>query len=280
MEKNEDIKELEHIAHEMRTAIIEMNCHAGSGHPGGSLSATELVTWLFNREIEVTPETFSDPGRDRFVLSKGHSCLVLYAALERAGFFSREEFTGLRQTGRMLQGHPDRLKTPGVEFNSGSLGQGFSFALGSALGARLTGRDYRVYALLGDGELNEGQVWEGFMFGAHKKLDNMVAIIDYNKLQSDDLCDNVTALSPLVEKLEAFKWHVIEIDGHDFTEIGDAFEEARQVKELPTVIVANTIKGKGVSFMEGEPKWHGSLAPSDDERERAIRECLCEGVCK
>lgn len=268
--------ELKEKARELRKSIIEMNCNAGSGHPGGALSAVEITAYLFHCEMNFSTENCKDPDRDRFILSKGHSCLVLYAALAQLGFFSTGEFKGLRRIGAMLQGHPDRLKTPGVEFNSGSLGQGFSFALGCALGAKRGGRESRIYALLGDGELNEGQVWEAMMFGAHHRLDNLVAIIDYNKLQSDDLCSNVTALEPLAQKLESFGWHTLEIDGHDFTEIAGAFKGAREEKGRPTVIIAHTIKGKGISFMEGNPKWHGSMAPEGAERAQAMRECGIE----
>lgn len=264
-------------AAELRRHIIVMNCHAGSGHPGGALSAADIVTYLFHAEMNFTLANKDAPERDRFVLSKGHACMVLYGALAQKGIISTDEFKGLRHIDNMLQGHPDKLKTPGVEFNSGSLSQGFSFSLGVALGAKLKNERFRVYALLGDGELNEGQVWEGFMFGAHHKLDNLVAFIDYNKLQSDDDCENVTALAPLVDKLTAFGWNVIEIDGHDFGPISAALNSARRVKERPTVIVANTIKGKGISFMENVPKWHGSLAPQGEERAIALKECGYEG---
>lgn len=264
------------LAAQLRKHIITMNCYAGSGHPGGSLSSVEIVTYLFSKEINFSPENSKDFNRDRFVLSKGHSCLVLYAALAQKGFFGVEEFKNLRHVSGMLQGHPDRLKTPGVEFNSGSLGQGFSFALGCALGGKRTGKDFRVYALLGDGELNEGQVWEGLMFGAHHKLDNFVAIVDYNKYQSDDLNTNITALEPLMDKFKAFGWYTMEIDGHDFREIGNALDRARKIKGKPSIILAHTIKGKGVSFMENIPKWHGSLAPEGEERACALKECGCE----
>jgi transketolase len=271
-----DIAALRDHAAELRHHIITMNCHAGSGHPGGSLSAVEIVTYLFQREINFSQANEKAADRDRFILSKGHSCLVLYGALAQKGFFSPDEFRYFRQVGGMLQGHPDRLKTPGVEFNSGSLGQGFSFALGCALGGKRSSSPFRVYALLGDGELNEGQVWEGLMFGAFHRLDNMLAIIDYNKLQSDDFNNNITALEPLLAKLNAFGWHTIEIDGHDFCQIGNAFDRARKIKGMPTVIVAHTVKGKGISFMENVPKWHGSLAPQGDERLLALKECSYE----
>ena len=189
-----DNKELKEKAAELRKYIILMNCYAGSGHPGGSLSAVEIITYLFHQELNFSINNYQDQNRDRFILSKGHSCLALYAALAQKKFFDKKEFKKLRHINGMLQGHPDRLKTPGVEFNSGSLGQGFSFALGCALGGKLNNKDFRVYVLLGDGELNEGQVWEGFMFGVFHKLDNIVAIIDNNRFQSDDLNINITAL--------------------------------------------------------------------------------------
>lgn len=274
--RKEDMELLEK-AKELRKYIITMNCYAGSGHPGGSLSSVEIVTYLFQKVLNFSLDNFKSMDRDRFVLSKGHACLVLYAALAQKGFFDVEEFKKLRQVGGMLQGHPDRLKTPGVEFNSGSLGQGFSFALGCALGGKRANRGFRVYVLLGDGELNEGQIWEGMMFGTHHQLDNLVAIVDYNKYQSDDLNENITALGPLVDKFKAFGWYTVEIDGHDFGEIGNAFDRARKNKGTPSIILAHTIKGKGVSFMEHNPaKWHGSLAPQGEERIRALREYGCE----
>lgn len=268
--------ELTDLAAELRKHIITMNCYAGSGHPGGSLSAVELITYLFNREMNFSTDNAASHDRDRFILSKGHACLALYGALAQKDFFGTEEFKKLRQVDGILQGHPDRLKTPGVEFNSGSLGQGFSFAIGCALGGKRAGKDFRVYALLGDGELNEGQIWEGLMFGAHFKLDNLVAIVDYNKYQSDDLNTNVTALEPLTDKFKAFGWYTLEIDGHDFREITNALDRARKIKGQPSIILAHTIKGKGISFMENAPKWHGSMAPEGEERQCAFKECNCE----
>lgn len=267
-----DTEAIRDKARELRKDILEMNHAAGSGHPGGSLSAADIVACLFFGVMRLDPENPDWEDRDRFVLSKGHACPVLYAALAEKGFFSKEEYKTLRCAGGMLQGHPDRLKTPGVEFNSGSLGQGFSAAIGMALGARHTGKNFRVYALLGDGELNEGQVWEGFMFAAHHGLDNLTAIIDYNKLQSDDHNSNIMGLEPLADKLRAFNWEVLEVDGHDTGEILGALDTARSTRERPTMIIAHTVKGKGVSFMEGNPKWHGSLAPTDSELETALRE--------
>ena len=266
------------FASQLRKHIITMNCLAGSGHPGGSLSSVEIVTYLFLKEINFSPLNCNDLNRDRFILSKGHSCLVLYAALAEIGFFGVEVFKKLRHVGGMLQGHPDRLKTPGVEFNSGSLGQGFSFALGCALGAKRKKSNFRSYVLLGDGELNEGQIWEGMMFGAHYRLDNLVAIVDYNKYQSDGLNTNITALEPLLDKFKAFGWYAFEIDGHDFREIGNALDKAKKIKGRPSIILAHTIKGKGISFMENNPKWHGSLAPQGEERVCALNECGCEDL--
>jgi len=275
---DQNICKFSKLATELREHIIKMNCYAGSGHPGGSLSSVEIVTYLFAEEINFSPENAQAIARDRFVLSKGHSCLVLYAALAQKDFFGVEEFEKLRHVGGMLQGHPDRIKTPGVEFNSGSLGQGFSFALGCALGAKRKNLSFRTYVLLGDGELNEGQIWEGLMFGAHHKLDNLVAIVDYNKYQSDDLNTNITALEPLMDKFKAFGWYAVEIDGHDFREIGNALDRARKIKGKPSIILAHTVKGKGISFMENNPKWHGSLAPQGEERVCALRECGCEDL--
>ncbi|MBF0468693.1 MAG: transketolase [Desulfamplus sp.] len=289
--KNSKEQKLTDLAQELRKHIITMNCHAGSGHPGGSLSAVEIITFLFHKEMNFSFDNYRSPERDRFVLSKGHACLVLYAALAQKGFFDTKEFEKLRHVNGMLQGHPDRLKTPGVEFNSGSLGQGFSFSLGCALGGKRTfisrytntkpdytnqnvlNREFRVYTIIGDGELNEGQVWEGFMFGAFHKLDNLVAIVDYNKYQSDDLNSNITALEPLMDKFRSFGWYALEIDGHNFEQIENSFLEARALKGKPTVILAHTVKGKGISFMENNPKWHGSLCPSGDEKIQALKDC-------
>ena len=221
------------------------------------------------------PELADDPDRDRFILSKGHGYMALYAELAEKGFFPKSEFRHLRHMNGMLQGHPDRLRTPGVEFNSGSLGQGFSFALGCALWARLQDKKFRTYVLLGDGELNEGQVWEGMMLGAPQRLDNLVAIVDHNKLQSDDYCENVTALEPMMDKFKAFRCYAMEIDGHAFKDIANALDRARKIKGMPTIILAHTIKEKGISFMENNPKWHGSLCPCDKEKEKATEEQAC-----
>ena len=261
------------ISRSIRTDIINMNHYAGSGHPGGALSSVEIITVLFFKEMNFSFSNSLDLDRDRFILSKGHSCFALYSALAKKGFFSHKEFKKLRHLDGMLQGHPDRKFTPGVEFNSGSLGQGFSFSLGCALSAKRRKCNSRTYVLLGDGELNEGQVWEGLMFGAHYCLDNLVAFVDYNKLQSDEISSSITSLEPLVDKFKSFGWHVIEIDGHDFREIINALDRAKKVKGKPSIILAHTIKGKGISFMENVPKWHGSLATSKEERVIALKEC-------
>tara|TARA_B100000886_G_scaffold36515_2_gene22723 strand:- start:1392 stop:2258 length:867 start_codon:yes stop_codon:yes gene_type:complete len=273
LEKNDKGKLLIEIARSIRKDIINMNHYAGSGHPGGALSSVEIITTLFFKEMNFSYENSSDLDRDRFILSKGHSCFALYSALAKKGFFSHLEFKKLRHLGGILQGHPDRKFTPGVEFNSGSLGQGFSFSLGCALSSKRRKCSSRNYVLMGDGELNEGQVWEGLMFGAHYSLDNLVAIVDYNKLQSDEISSSITSLEPLVDKFKSFGWHVIEIDGHNFREIINAFDRVKKVKGKPSIILAHTIKGKGISFMENVPKWHGSLATSKEERVIALREC-------
>jgi len=255
----------------IRRHIIRMLGEAGSGHPGGSLSATEIVTALYFHVMRLDPARPDWPARDRFVLSKGHACPVLYAALAERGFFPVEELLTLRKLGSRLQGHPDMRKLPGVEMSTGSLGQGLSAANGMALAARLDGRDYRVYVLLGDGESQEGQVWEAAMAAAHYRLDNLTAFLDYNGLQIDGPCAEVMAVAPVAEKWRAFGWHVIEIDGHDFRQILQAVEEARETRGRPTMIVARTVKGKGVSFMEHQVDWHG-VAPKGEQVERALAE--------
>jgi len=240
-----------------------------SGHPGGSLSIVDILTYLYFEEMNIKSPT--DPDRDRFILSKGHACPALYAVLALKGFIPKRELWKLRKTSALLQGHPE-VGIPAIEVASGSLGQGFSAALGIAVGAKRLNKKFRTYVILGDGECNEGQVWEGAMFGAFYKLDNLVAIVDYNNLQSDNTCDNVTALSPLADKWKAFRWHVIEIDGHNFEQIKDAFKEAKSIKGKPTCIIAHTIKGKGVSFMENNPAWHGSRGLTKEELKRALKE--------
>lgn len=263
--------ELKRVANVIRQDIISMLVSAKSGHPGGSLSAADIVTTLFFNEMRVNPQDPKWADRDRFVLSKGHAAPVLYAALAEKGYFPKEELKGLRHTGHMLQGHPDMKKTPGVDMSTGSLGQGLSAANGMALASKLDGKDYRVFALLGDGEMAEGQVWEAAMAAAHYKLDNLTAIIDYNGLQIDGKTDSVMSSAPLAQKWQAFCWHVIEVDGHDIDALLEAFAEAKTVKGRPTMIIAKTVKGKGISFMEDQAGWHGN-APSVEQGEQALKE--------
>ncbi|TGE33911.1 transketolase [Desulfosporosinus sp. Sb-LF] len=263
--------DLKRIANVIRQDIISMLVTSKSGHPGGSLSAADIVTTLFFREMRINPEEPQWTDRDRFVLSKGHAAPVLYSALAEKGYFPKSELQGLRQTGHMLQGHPDMKKTPGVDMSTGSLGQGLSAANGMALAGKLDGKDYRVFALLGDGEMAEGQIWEAAMASAHYKLDNVTAVLDYNGLQIDGTTDSVMCTAPLAEKWRAFSWHVIEVDGHDIDALIAAFAEARQVKGKPSIIIAKTIKGKGVSFMEDQAGWHGN-APSVEQGEQALKE--------
>ena len=264
-------EDLAQIAKTLRRHIIKMTATAGSGHPGGSLSAVEIVTALFFGVLRHRP---SDPQwveRDRFILSKGHAAPLLYAALAESGYFPVEELATLRKLGSMLQGHTDRTRTPGVEMSSGSLGQGLSFGVGTALAARLNSQSYRVYVLLGGGECDEGQVWEAAMAAAHFKLDNLVAIVDHNKQQIDGWNREVMNLEPLPDKWRSFGWEVIEVDGHDFSQILAAFEKAEQIKGQPTVIIAHTVKGKGVSFMENNLQFHGK-APTPEQAEKALEE--------
>lgn len=260
----------------IRKHIIEMLHKAGSGHPGGSLSAADIITVLYFHEMKIDPKNSKWEDRDRFVLSKGHAAPVLYAALAEKGYFDREELSNLRQINSMLQGHPDIKGTPGVDMSTGSLGQGFSAASGMAIAGKIDKKDYRVYALLGDGELQEGIIWETAMAAAHYKLDNLTAIIDFNKLQIDGPNAEVMGVDPVTDKFKAFGWNVLEIDGHSFEEIINALEEAKNTKGKPTILVAHTIKGKGVSFMENQVGWHGN-APKDDDRERALKELGGEG---
>ena len=265
------VKEMEAMAKKLRRHIITMTGKAGSGHPGGSLSAVEIVTALYFGLLRHKP---SDPGwtdRDRFILSKGHAAPLLYAVLAECGYFPIDELLTLRQLDSRLQGHTDRTVTPGVEMSAGALGQGLSFAIGVALAGRLNSQKYRVYVLLGDGECDEGQVWEGAMAAAHFKVDNLVAIVDNNGLQIDGWNRDVMNLDPFNQKWQAFGWHVIEVDGHDLAQLTAAFNRAKLVKGQPTVIIAHTIKGKGVSFMENNPDFHGK-APTATEVEIALKE--------
>ena len=245
----------------------------GSGHPGGVLSCAGLLAHLCSAELGwYDSDTQNEEDRNRFVLSKGHAAPALYAAAAEAGMIPHRMLSGFRQLGSPLQGHPHVLDTPWVETSTGSLGQGFSASIGMALGLRHRESPARVYAMLGDGELQEGEVWEGAMCAGHFKLDNLCGIVDYNKMQSDDLNENIMGLEPLRDKWEAFRWHVIEIDGHDFDQIEVAFAEARETKGKPTMIIAHTVKGKGVSYMEGSPMWHGSVKLSEDDLTRALRD--------
>ncbi len=256
--------ELKKTANEVRKGIVTAVHSAKAGHPGGSLSAADILTYLYFEEMNIDPADPKKEDRDRFVLSKGHVAPGLYSVLANRGYFPVEELKTLRKLGSRLQGHPCMQLTPGVDMSSGSLGQGFSAACGMALAAKLRNRDYRVYALLGDGELEEGQIWEAAMFAAHRKLDNLCIIIDNNGLQIDGRIDDVCSPYPIAEKFRAFQFHVIEIDGNDFKQIEEAFKTARQTKGKPTAIVAKTVKGKGVSFMENQIAWHGK-APNDEE---------------
>ena len=265
------IKEMEEIAKRLRRHIITMTGKAGSGHPGGSLSAVEIVTTLYFRLLRHKPSDPQWSDRDRFILSKGHAAPLLYAALAECGYFPVDELSTLRQLDSRLQGHTDRTVTPGVEMSAGALGQGLSFAIGIALAGRLNSQTYRAYVLLGDGECDEGQIWEGAMAAAHFKVDNLTAIVDNNGQQIDGWNRDVMNLDPFNKKWQAFGWHVIEVDGHDFTQLIDAFNQAKVIKGQPTVIIAHTIKGKGVSFMENNPNFHGK-APNAEEVEIALKE--------
>lgn len=258
-----DKLKLEQTANQLRKHIITSLHGAKCGHPGGSLSAADIVTYLYYEEMNIDPSDPNKADRDRFVLSKGHAAPALYGVLAMKGFFPVEELSKLRKTGEMLQGHPDMKKTPGVDMSSGSLGQGVSVAVGMALSAKLSGEDYRVYTLLGDGEIEEGQVWEAAMFAGHRKLDNLVVIVDNNDLQIDGSVADVCSPYPIADKFKAFNFNVITIDGHDYDAIAAAFHEAREAKGMPTAIVAKTVKGKGVSYMENAVEWHGA-APNDE----------------
>ncbi|WP_227858469.1 MULTISPECIES: transketolase [unclassified Clostridioides] len=266
-----DHKGLNEIARIIRRDIVSMIHRAKSGHPGGSLSVVEILTALYFDEMNVDSSNSKMEDRDRFVLSKGHAAPALYATLAEKGYFDKEELNGLRKIGRMLQGHPDMKGTPGVEISTGSLGQGFSVACGMAMASKLDNAPWNVYTLLGDGEVQEGIVWEAAMSAAHYKLDNLIAFLDNNGLQIDGDIESVMNLGSIVDKFKAFGWNVIEIDGHDFDQIFAALDIAKSTVKKPTMIVAKTIKGKGISFMENQAGWHGT-APSDEELERALLE--------
>lgn len=275
------ITELKQTAVEVRKGIVTATHAAKSGHPGGSLSATEIFTYLYFEEMNIDPKDPKKEDRDRFVLSKGHTAPGLYSALANRGYFPVEDLLTLRHTGSYLQGHPDMKHIPGVDMSSGSLGQGLSAACGMALAGKMKQQDYRVYALCGDGEIEEGQIWEAAMFAGFRKLDNLCVIVDNNNLQIDGPIDEVCSPYPIDKKFESFHFHVINIDGNDFDEIKKAFDEARTTKGMPTAIIAHTVKGKGVSYMENSVGWHGK-APNDEEYAVAMEdlrkagEALCQ----
>ena len=263
--------QLSKIANEVRKGVIKSTHSAKSGHPGGSLSVADIMTYLYFEEMNVDPKNPQWADRDRFVLSKGHVAPALYAALAEKGFFPKEDLLTLRHVGSYLQGHPDMKSVPGVDMSSGSLGQGVSCAAGMAVAAKLDNKDYRVYAITGDGEIEEGQIWEAAMFAGFRKLDNLVVIVDNNNLQIDGSIDTVCSPYPIDKKFEAFNFHTIVIDGHNYDEIRAAFKEARETKGMPTAIIAKTVKGKGVSFMENNVGWHGK-GPNDEECRIALEE--------
>ena len=269
--------ELQITANEVRKGIVTAVHSAKAGHPGGSLSAADIFTYLYFEEMNIDPKNPKKPDRDRFVLSKGHTAPGLYSALAQRGYFPVEDLKTLRHLGSYLQGHPDMKHIPGVDMSSGSLGQGISAAVGMALSAKLTNDDYRVYTLLGDGEIQEGQVWEAAMFAGFRRLDNLVVIVDNNGLQIDGPVDQVCSPYPIDEKFKDFNFHVIDLkDGNDMDQIADAFKEARNTKGMPTAIIAHTVKGKGVSFMENQVGWHGK-APNDEEYATAMEDLRKEG---
>ena len=268
--------ELMKMANKIRKDIVTAVHSAKAGHPGGSLSAADLYTYLYFEEMNIDPAEPKKADRDRFVLSKGHTAPGYYSALAERGFFPVEDLKTLRHTGSYLQGHPDMKHIPGVDMSSGSLGQGISAAVGMALSAQIYGDDYRVYTLLGDGEIQEGQVWEAAMLAGHRKLDNLVVIVDNNNLQIDGYISDVNSPYPIDKKFKAFNFHVINIDGHDFDQIDAAFKEAKATKGMPTAIIAKTVKGKGVSFMEDKAAWHGA-APNDEQYAVAMADLEKEG---
>ena len=273
--------ELQKTANEIRKGIIDAVHSAKSGHPGGSLSAADIFTYLYFEELNIDPTNPDKPDRDRFVLSKGHVAPGLYSTLAHRGFFPVEDLVTLRHVGSYLQGHPDKKHIPGVDMSSGSLGQGVSAAVGMALSAKLTKESYRVYTLLGDGEIQEGQVWEAAMFAGSHNLDNLVVIVDNNGLQIDGNIDDVCSPYPIDKKFEAFNFHVINVDAHNFDQLAAAFKEAKEIKGMPTAIIAKSVKGKGVSFMENKASWHGT-APNDEQYNQAkeelekVGEALCQ----
>ncbi|MBQ7128623.1 MAG: transketolase [Clostridia bacterium] len=268
---NSTKKELEIFATKVRMGVIEGTYCAKAGHPGGSLSIADVLAYLYNGEMNIDPENSDSADRDRLVLSKGHAAPALYAALALKGYFSTDELKTLRHKGALLQGHPDMKHIPGVDMSTGSLGQGISAACGMAISGKMAGKDYRVYTILGDGEIQEGQVWEAAMFAGFKKLDNLVAFVDFNNLQIDGKMTDVMSDLPIDEKFKAFNWNVINIDGNNLEEIENAYKQAREFKGKPTCIIGKTIKGKGVSFMEDVCSWHG-VAPNEEQYNDAMKE--------
>jgi len=254
--EKEVIQKLSKKANELRYKMIELMIDAKSGHPGGALSSAEIITALYFNFLKIDPQNPKLPNRDRFILSKGHSAPILYIALAEKGFFPKEALKTYRRYGSILQGHPDMKKTPGIDMSTGTLGQGLSPGVGMAIAGKVDNMDYRVYVILGDGEINEGQVWEAAMLAGNKKLDNLIAFIDYNKLQFDGYCSEIMDLEPLVNKWMSFKWEVIEIDGNDMAQVYDAIKRSKNIKGKPVCIICHTIKGKGISFMEDNIKWH------------------------
>jgi transketolase len=270
-QKPMSVEELKKMAVIIRCDIIDMICTAAAGHPGGSLSAADVVTALYFRVMRIDPKNPDWPNRDRFILSKGHACPVWYAALAERGYFDKSHLKTLRRMGSILQGHPDMRKTPGIDMTAGSLGHGLSAGLGMALSGKLQQKDYHVFVIIGDGESQEGSIWEASMAAPNFKLDNLTAILDYNHLQNDYSVEDIMPIHPVVDKWKAFGWHVIDIDGHDMAQVVQALEEAKTHKGAPTMIVANTIKGKGVSYMENVCEWHGR-APCQEEADQALEE--------
>lgn len=271
------VEALSNIANDIRIGIIEQVYNAQSGHPGGSLSCADILAVLYFNQMNIDPQEPNAKGRDRFVLSKGHCTPALYATLARKGYFEKELLKEFRKIESNLQGHPDMKKIPGVDMSTGSLGQGLSVAVGMAIGSKIEHEGYRVYCLLGDGELEEGQVWEAAMSASKNKLDNLCAIVDYNKLQIDGKVDEIAGLDNIKGKFENFGFNVIEVDGHNIEALINAFDSAKHKKEMPSVIIAHTIKGKGVSFMEGKAEWHGK-APNQEQYEEAINELKLQHI--
>jgi transketolase len=272
------VDELKKMAAKIRCDIIDMICTAEAGHPGGSLSAADIVTALYFRLMQIDPENPGWPDRDRFILSKGHACPVWYAALAERGYFDKSHLKTLRRLNSILQGHPDMHKTPGIDMTAGSLGHGLSAGIGMALSAKIRKKDYHTWVIIGDGESQEGSIWEAAMCAAKWNLDNLTAVLDRNNLQNDDYVDAIMPIEPVVDKWQAFNWHVMDIDGHDMAAVVSALEGAKTIKGRPTMIIARTVKGKGVSYMENVCEWHGK-APSPKQADQAreeIRRCISE----